>query len=83
MLIFVKEVIEQLQTLNDYYMETETQVQAFTKRFLPQTMEKFCDLRKIDKLYVANEHVHEIAQTMSEALLKTQKNAEALRVIID
>ena len=63
-------------------METESQVQSYVKKFLPQLMEKYCDLKKIDKIYQANEHINDIVLTMSQNIIKTQQNHETLKVII-
>jgi len=72
--------MDQLQTLRDYYMESDITVSGHTKRYVPKLMEKYCDLKKVDKIYAAQENVNEITSIMSENLRKASVNAESLNV---
>jgi len=61
-------------------MESDITVSAHTKRYVPKMMEKYCDLKSVDKLYAANEKVSEITTIMGENLRKASVNAENLNV---
>lgn len=77
----INDVIEQLQGLRDYHMESDITVSAHTKRYVPKLMEKYCDLKSVDKLYAANQQVSEITTIMGENLRKASVNAENLQRI--
>ncbi len=61
-------------------MESDITVSAHTKRYVPKMMEKYCDLKNVDKIYQANEKVSEITAVMGENLRKASVNAENLNV---
>jgi len=77
----INDVIEQLQGLRDYHMESDITVSAHTKRYVPKLMEKYCDLKSVDKLYAANQQVSEITSIMGENLRKASVNADNLHRI--
>lgn len=61
-------------------METDSVVKNHTKRYLPKLLERYSDLRKIDKLYQANEKVAQIQSTMADNINKVMVNSDSLDV---
>jgi len=61
-------------------MESDITVSGHTKRYVPKLMEKYSDLKNVDKIYAAQESVQEITTIMGENLRKASVNAESLHV---
>ena len=64
-------------------MESDLTIQSHTKRYVPKLLEKYCDLKKIDKVYAAQENVSEIQNIMADNLIKAQASSEKLDVSIN
>ena len=70
----------EIEKIPNYFAESDVTISAKAKTFLPNIAMKFDDLKKIDKLFEAQNTVDEISRTMTTNLSKVMNNTENLHV---
>jgi len=72
--------MNELKGLRDYHLESDLTVQSHSRKYLPKIVNKFSDLKSVDKLYAAQENVNQIQNVMAENIKKTVQNQQRLEV---
>ena len=66
--------------MNNYYIETDSIVRKHTKRYLSKLVERYSDLRNVDKLAQAFDKQMGIEKNMRETFIKVIDMNEKLNV---